>query len=364
MKFYGELLIFVLLFITNIRVFFTKRARRDPLAVVAPVAFILSILQILARGIEVLTALGFLIGFLTLLSNFHALFRYSERLYIDRYSPLMKFWAVLTTILSVSAIFLTISLAPVELQNSELKISETETRYAGSFRAGFQKAGIFSRSSAQLYRFAPNNLTDQDAELPLILFFPDKRGDTQNYLPYLQLLAQKGCVVLSADFFSNDLKWLHSFEDHKLLRQSALVFHSLKNPKKFMSQREFYSYNISQECNATLKFVNELFSQDAKFYMVSDVMGNIAISDFAKMNGSRVLDVFYLDSVEEYKTAGYGCVEQTSPLVAYFLGQKRDNSFYAPKILVEKTLEKFNLNHNYQSGYDYDDNYIEENKTE
>lgn len=347
MKFYGELLIFVLLFITNIRVFFTKNARKDPLAVIAPFAFILSILQIVAWGIEFLTVLGFFIAFLVLVSNFHALFRYSERLYIDHYSPLMKFWAVLTTMLSVPAIFLTIVTAPVELKNNELKISETKTRYTGSFRAGFQKAGIFSPSNAQLYMFSPNNPAEQNEgeQIPLILFFPDKRGDTQNYLPYLQLLAQKGCTVLSADFFSDDLKWLHSFEDYKLLRQSAFVFHSLKNYQKFMSQREFYSYNILQECNAMLKFTDELFSPETKFYMVSDVMGNIAISDFAKMNNSRVLGTFFLDSVEEYKTAGYGCVEQTSPTVSYLLGQKRDKTCFVPKILVEKTLEKFNLNY-------------------
>ena len=48
MKFYGVLLIFVLLFITNFRVFFTRKPRRDPLTVVAPFTFLLSILQIIA----------------------------------------------------------------------------------------------------------------------------------------------------------------------------------------------------------------------------------------------------------------------------------------------------------------------------
>ena len=95
MKFYGELLIFVLLFITNFRVFFAKKPRRDPLTVVAPFTFLLSILQIIAWGVELLTVLGFVIAFLVLISNFHALFRYSEQLYIDRYSPLMKFWALM-----------------------------------------------------------------------------------------------------------------------------------------------------------------------------------------------------------------------------------------------------------------------------
>ena len=59
------------------------------------------------------------------------------------------------------------------------------------------------------------------------------------------------------------------------------------------------------------------------------------------MNNSRVTSIFFLDSVEEYKTAGYGCVEQTSPLTAYLLGQKREKTFYTPKILAERTNQHF-----------------------
>ena len=348
MKFYGELLIFVLLFITNFRVFFAKKPRRDPLTVVAPFTFLLSILQIIAWGVELLTVLGFVIAFLVLISNFHALFRYSEQLYIDRYSPLMKFWAVLTTFLSTVAIAATFLTAPVEFSPGELNVQKNLTNYNGSFRAGFQKANLFSYTNVNLYTFSPeeNNKnilkTDsQDEEKPVILFFPDKRADTQNYIPYLQILAQKGFTVMSADFFCDDVKWMHSFEDFKLLRQTALVIQSLQDNQKFMAQREFYSYNILQECQAMLQFVDQNFSPQTKVFLVSDVMGNSAISDFAKMNSSRVNSVFFLDSVEEYKTAGYGCVEQTSPLTAYLLGQKREKTFYTPKILAERTYQHF-----------------------
>lgn len=346
MKFYGELLIFVLLFITNFRVFFTKKARRDPLTIVAPFTFILSILQIVAWGIELLTVLGFLISLLVLLSNFHALFRYTEQLYIDSYSPLMKIWAVLTTILSGAAILLTVVSIPVELRNNDLQIIQTKTRFNGSFRAGFEEAGVLSYSNVQLYTFSPKLISESDDEqLPdsVIVFIPDKRGDTQNYLPYLQLLCQKGYTVLSADFFADDVKWMHSFEDSKLLRQTACVYHSLKNNQKFMSQREFYTYNILQECKAMLSFVDNLYSRQTDVYLVSDVMGNVAIKDFSKMNANRVVDTFCLDSVKEYETAGYGCVEQTSPLTAFLLGKKREKSFYTPNILVERTLQHFNL---------------------
>ena len=82
MKFYGELLVFVLLFITNLRVFFVHHVRRDPLVVLAPFTFIVAIFQILAWGIDAFTTLGLLIALFVLLSNFHAIFRYMEQLYV------------------------------------------------------------------------------------------------------------------------------------------------------------------------------------------------------------------------------------------------------------------------------------------
>ena len=114
MKFYGELLVFALLFITNLRVFFVEHVRRDPLVILAPFTFIIAILQILAWGIDLFTVLGLFIALLVLLSNFHAIFRYSERLYIDHYSPLMKAWAILTIAVSAVAMAATVYFAQVE----------------------------------------------------------------------------------------------------------------------------------------------------------------------------------------------------------------------------------------------------------
>ena len=42
-------------------------------------------------------------------------------------------------------------------------------------------------------------------------------------------------------------------------------------------------------------------------------MGKTALSDFEKSNSEKIIGSFCLDSVSEYKTAGYGCVEQTDP---------------------------------------------------
>lgn len=341
MKFYGELLIFLLLLIISLRVFFVSHVRRDPLAALVPVVFVLSILQIIAWGIDAFTVFSFVLSFLVFISNFHAMFRYTEQLYIDHYSIVMKCWAAVTFILSALAIAAALFFAPIEIKSEKLMVNEKTVRYKGNFRTDFEPASIFNFSDAVFYEYSPAAALGEEKPEPkeIVLFIPDKRADSFNYKPYLQLLAKEGYLVCSADFFANDLKWMHSFEDMRSVRRIASVIHSYTDNQNYMSQREFYTYNISLECNALLKILDERYGPDTSFYMISDVMGNTAIKDFSKKYNQRVKGIFFLDSISEYKTPGYGCVEQTDPLLARFLGLTGDHSMKTPKLLTAKTKE-------------------------
>ncbi len=340
MKFYGELLVFLLLLITNLRVFFVKHVRRDPLVALAPITFLLTILQIFSWGIDVFTILGLILGLLVFLSNFHAMFRYAERLYIDHYSPLMKTWAVFTVLLNLICIAATVLLRPVELNSHKLGIEEKLHRYEGSFRSGFIPARFFSKANALLYEYLPATPLGQEKveSKDLIIFISDKRGDTLSYKPYLQLLAKEGFTVYSADFYTDDLRWLHTLEDSKFTRRIASIYRCIKNPQWYMSQREFYTYNIMQECKALLKTVDENYGPDKNFYLVTDEMGQTAITDFYKRNSDRIKGKLSLNTISEYKTPGYGCIEQTDPLLSLFFKLQRDKDLKTPKAMVESTL--------------------------
>ncbi len=342
MKFYGELLVFALLFITNLRVFFVHHVRRDPLVVLAPFTFIVAILQIFAWGIDVFTSLGLLISLFVLLSNFHAFFRYLERLYIDHYSPLMKVWAVFTIIISAVALAATIYFAPVEENNVKLGVNEKQYYYKGSFRSGFSKAGAIGTKSLTIHEFSPVQTKSAGKQELIVLLAPDKRSDTANYKPYLQQLAAKGITVYSADFFAEDGQWLHSIGDKKILRRLVMVIQSLLNNQKFLSQKEYYSYNISQELNALQPLLKEICGQDKKILLITDFMADIAGEDLQKKEPQLIAGILKLSSIEEYKTSGYGCIEQTDPLLALSLGLKRDKKLTTPKLLAEKTIEVIN----------------------
>ena len=55
-----------------------------------------------------------------------------------------------------------------------------------------------------------------------------------------------------------------------------------------------------------------------------------------------IAGVLKLTNIEEYKTSGYGCIEQTDPLLAMALGFGRDKTLKTPKLLAAKTVEVLN----------------------
>lgn len=353
MKFYGELLIFVLLLLTNLRVFFVKRVRRDQLVSLSPLSLLISILQIFAWGIDFFTLLAFIISILVFLSNFHALFRYSERLYIDHYSPLMKIWAIFTITLSLIAIAGVLIFAPIELRNEKLNVLESSKKYTGNFRTGFEESKIFSKSNIIVHKFSPNQKSDNPTpNKEIILFIPDKRGETVNYKPYLQLLAKNGYTVFSADFYSDDCKWRHNWQDAKIFRRIFMVIDSVTNNQIFMSQREYYNYNIKQELSVLPSLIKNDCEDFNNYFIISDVMGNIAVEEFAKANSTEVAGIFTLDSIKEYQSAGYGCIEQTDPLLAKYLGLSRDPALFTPELLVIKTKENLGKSENLEISND------------
>ena len=68
-------------------------------------------------------------------------------------------------------------------------------------------------------------------------------------------------------------------------------------------------------------------------------MADIAADDFARKNPDLVATILKLNNIEEYKTSGYGCIEQTDPLLSLILGFGRDKTLKTPKLLAEKTRE-------------------------
>ena len=305
----------------------------------SPLGFILSIIQLINWGLDIVTGLTLVLSVLVLLSNFHALFRYSERLYIDHYSILMKVWSAITIIFALALLAGTIYFKPVEYDNSKLGITETVLRYEGGFRSGFEEASNLKTANLFLSEFKPEGNENRRVK-EIVLFIPDKRSDTYYYKPYLQYLAREGFTVLSGDFFCKDCRWRHSIGDLKIVRRTAMVIDYLINPQKFMMQKEFYTYNIQLELGALNSIITERYGEDTKIFIITDMMGTVAAQTFMEKNPERVTAVYDLAAIDEYKTSGFGVVAQTDAVLAMMLGVPRDKDGFYTKYMVMQTKKQ------------------------
>lgn len=338
MKFYAEFLIFLLLFLVNFRVFFPRSTHRDPIVAISPIAFFLSVLALFSWGFDVFTFSAVILSSFVLLTNFHALFRYSQKVYVDTYSVRMKIWAIFTTILSASAIFITVFFAPVLQNPKDLSVTQTKQNISGTIKGELLPSKNFEHENGTTYEYSI--FPELENRSYAVLFLPDRRGNVESYAPFLRFLAKNGCTVFSADFYTKDCKYLYSFFDNKMFRKFTLITQSLKNPQKYDSQKEFYNYNANLELEALIKLAQKKYGSQCKYFIVTDKMQFTAANDIQKKYPDLITGTFDISSIPEYKTVGFGFVEVTEPFLAKILGYSKDKNMMIPHFVAQKAAEK------------------------
>ena len=152
-------------------------------------------------------------------------------------------------------------------------------------------------------------------------------------------LANNGYTVCSADYFSKDLKWFHSFADNRFFRRMFMIIKYFSNETMFATENEFYTYNTIKECEETLKFAKQYFGEDKKFFFVGDVMTFEGVKDFASRNLSSSEGYFNIAELEDYKTPGFGCVQQLVPVLGYKFNVEPSSDFFIPRKMAEDTIK-------------------------
>lgn len=335
MRFIAQLLILGFLLLTNSRVLFVKREKKDVIVVLAPLSLFLSLLLIFAWGVDFVSIYLVFLSILVILSNFHALFRYSANLYVDHYSGLMMFWAFITIMLSVFGIVVIILFFPGHLSEKKLNVEETKYYYEGSFRNGFSEKTLFGKTNVIVTEYTKVETDTQN----VILLIPDKRGDTQAYTEYLQLLAQEGNRVFSADFFTEDAKYLDTPGETRYTRQFLFVLYQLLGRTDFYSQKEKLAFNITQEIEETLAILEKDFEITGPVFLVTDEMSAPAGSLYKMKNRQKISGSFNLASASAYQTPGYGFITFNNPLVAKLLGYSADRSKSQLEDTVAETIK-------------------------
>lgn len=337
MKFHGVFIILILLLLVNGRVFFPKNGKRDPLVAVSPFSVLLSLLLLFSWRLNLYTATTLVLSVLVLLTNFHALFRYSGRLYVDNYSNLMKFWAIITTLITTAAIIVMVKYAPVMESPKKKHAVESTWSCVGTIRNGFEPASNTDRINAIFteYSLFPN-ISNRDY---VVLFLPDRRANVEAYGPYLEELAEAGCTVYTADFYTNDCHYMSQSLDNRMLRKFFLNMDYIKDKQKFASQREFFTFNQTLEGEALIKQASKRYGEQCKFFLLTDSMGATAAEDLYKKYPDLLTGIYSIENLQEYTTPGFGFVGYTDPLMARILGQKQKGDRPQIQTAAEKTAK-------------------------
>lgn len=334
---FGDLLVAFLLAASSARIFFLKYERLDTAAVLAPLALIVIVLQILAWNIDFISASLLVLALIAFLTNIRALSRLASKLYVDHYSPVFIVFSVLILIASIAIAFVAARFSPVAVNPGRSGVSETKTRLSGSFASGFSEAACFDKSSALLYVYEPQG---EKKSSPIVIVGSDKRADAASYRPYMILLAAEGYTVMTCDFYAADGRWFNSIADLRIFRKFAMTVTYLFRRDYFSLQKDFYTFGTVREFSAMRAVAEKKFGNGVRFFIACDGMADAAAVDFIRDANGSVEGALALDSVRAYRTPGFGLLEQTDPLLAAFFALSRDTDMRLPRTLVSETLRR------------------------
>lgn len=335
MRFYSELVIYCILIINTARVFLNKSVKQDSLVILAPLSLLLSVMMFFAYGFSVFCIQLFSLSVIVVLLNFPAFIRNRSKLFIDYYSIPMKISCGISLFLILLSLGFSFVNREVTVNSNKINISERKITYSGSFRNGFDEPETFSKRTGYFYEYKSNLVLDNPENV--VVFISDKRGDSAAYKPYLQLLAANGYTVCTFDFYTEDCQWDYETYSYKITRAYHLIKESLKNPDTFEKNKAAYTYNVYLECTAMLPLLQNIYGKDCKFFFVSDGIASEGVRRMTQEHPQYMTGTFYLNSIPEFTTSGYGCVEMTDPYLAKKLGEKRDKHGFITKYLVLKT---------------------------
>ena len=337
----GEWLILSLLFLNCIRIFFIKYGKVDVLTVLAPVCVILSVLQIVAWGVYLYSAVILFISIFCFFTNFRAFLRFKAGLYVDHYSAAFKIGEVMVLLLTLGVGALLVYFRPGNTRPSDYSAEIKKIRLSGDFTGGFSESLPFQLAQGEVILVQPADERNFNGQC--IIVMADKSATAAEYMPLMLNFAGKGFKVFSGEFYARDMKWCHSGADFKFFRRSMLFHDRLFDLKQFEMQKQFFTFNIEKEFGAMLKLVkDETLRDDGTFepvYLVGDWMSGIALPEFKADNADSVSGYALLTDFEEYQTPGFGFIQSTDPLLAYKMGLEKDLNFTAARTIAEK-IEK------------------------
>ena len=156
--FLSQMLIVFLLFIVCVRFFFAQNLTIDSCAVLAPVAFFISLANIFLWNLTIPNIFLAALSFIVFATNFRAILRLFSRVFVDRYSVAFSVFSILELSLIVFSAVILILNRPVKIEPRNFGSKKTVYRLSGSISHGFEQllpGDFFYSSTGTLKIYEP-----------------------------------------------------------------------------------------------------------------------------------------------------------------------------------------------------------------
>lgn len=329
----AHILIYLMVGFSCARVFFIREARIDSFAVLPLLSFLVSIATFVIWGLNTWTMLGMFLAFVCLLTNLRSLYRLIARLYVDHYNPVFVAFSVIQLLVAVAALFGVFYFRPVKYDDKvtdNFKLTEQHIEY--------------KRTDYVIFESARN----KGEPKKVILFIPPASSSIEDYKSYFSFMVSKGWTVITAEFYAGKLRssnekgfFENNFYNTKLIRNSLAVLMWLINRPEFERLSASYSSVMAENYVKMYYDAADILGIGSGFYVVTDGLKKEAADVLSDRLEEKVKAFFALENVGEYKTSGFGFIEQTDVLIASRFNVKRDKTYAVPKLCAEKTAEAF-----------------------
>ena len=338
--FISQILVIFLESVCIARIFFTKNSKIDAAVMLSPVAFIISILNILVWQLSTLNILIFLLSLTILLTNIRSLLRFSAKLFIDRYSIRFLIFSILEFAAVLTLAFFCFINRSVKINPDDFN-SETKTEVISKNFNEYEilkKIEIGKNISGYIQTFSPKNINADNSQNPVILFVPAPSANPSDYEPFFYFLSKQGYTTLAGDFYIKN-SFFNGIANSRILRKYLVHKRiSAENNSFTEEQKKTVSAEIKECFNILITLASQKFGSDRKFIILTDVLNFDDLTDIVLQNSETCSGFFSLTQIEEYKTPGFGFIEQTDIFTARHFGLKRDPSLFTPRFLSSKML--------------------------
>ena len=356
--FLAQMLVLILILACCARIFFIKDARVDSFAAFSPIALAISLFIFFCFDFTPLNLFVFALALIVFFTNFRSVLRLASSLVVDNYSAVFVIFTIIELILTLLLAALIILHRPVRYSEKDFSVIKEYHELTGTteslrVRDSFWKGEPFS---GILLVYKPVIHDEITAEIyrdhPVILFSASIRANVQNYEPYLMLLAQKGYTVVAGDFYTKDMPMLSDYSEKPFLRAClesrffrrffALQLERFDSERFLELLKKEQSY-ATKKYSALTKITLELFGDETHvFYVVDGVDFDsiyAVVDEFNTEPYANAKGFFSMNRVDEYKTSGYGFIEQTDVLLARRQGIEREDKFFIARLVANRTIK-------------------------